>query len=31
MGTGPRSGPFDVRAGPGYAENEVPQPQLDLA
>ena len=31
MRTGPPPGPFGVGRGPGYAENEVPHPQLDFA
>src|SRR5437870_9171795 len=31
MRTGPPPGPFRVARGPGYAENEVPHPQLDFA
>ena len=29
--TGPARGPFLITPSPGYAENDVPQPQLDLA
>src|SRR5215510_5624805 len=31
MATGPSSGPFRGGRGPGYAENDVPHPQLDFA
>src|SRR5262245_11532469 len=31
MATGPSSGPFRGSRGPGYAENDVPHPQLDFA
>ena len=31
MRTGPPPGPFSEARGPGYAENDVPHPQLDFA
>src|SRR5262245_13432334 len=31
MATGPSAGPFRAGRGPGYAENDVPHPQLDFA
>src|SRR5262249_18773155 len=31
MATGPSPGPFRGGRGPGYAENDVPHPQLDFA
>ena len=31
MTTGPSRGPFVAARGPGYAENDVPHPQLDFA